>query len=67
MGIVGRPKVELVLSNYERDERVRLTKRAHVNRAIAFRARIILASLRSDQFGSRRTTSHNELDCLQVA
>ena len=43
MGIVGRPKVELVLSIHERDELVRLTKRAHVNRAIAFRARIILA------------------------
>lgn len=43
MGIAGRPKAELILSKSEREELVRLTKRAHVNRALAFRARIILA------------------------
>ena len=39
---IGRPKVELVLSDAERVELQRLTKRAHMNRSIAFRARIVL-------------------------
>jgi transposase len=43
MGIAGRPKAELILSETERAELVRLTKRAQVNRALAFRARIILS------------------------
>ena len=38
----GRPKVELVITDDERIELQRLTKRAHVNRSIAFRARIVL-------------------------
>jgi len=42
MGMPGRPKVELILSESERAELVRLTKRAQVNRSLAFRARIIL-------------------------
>src|SRR5260370_4669296 len=43
MAIIGRPKVALVVTDVERRELVRLTKRAHVNRALAFRARLVLA------------------------
>ena len=43
MGKPGRPIVELVLSDDERAELLRLTRRARVNRNIAFRARIVLA------------------------
>src|SRR5260221_10102923 len=43
MAIIGRPKVALVVTEVERRELVRLTKRAHVNRALAFRARLVLA------------------------
>jgi len=39
----GRPKVALVITDDERAELVRLTKRARVDRHVAFRARIILA------------------------
>lgn len=39
----GRPKAELSISGEERDELVRLTKRARVNRTLAFRCKIILA------------------------
>lgn len=39
----GRPKVALVISDDERIELVRLTKRARIDRHVAFRARIILA------------------------
>ena len=38
----GRPLAELVLSTEECDELVRLTKRARVNRNLAFRAKIVL-------------------------
>jgi transposase len=40
---MARPKAELVLSEPERDELVRLAQRARVNRALAFRAKLILA------------------------
>jgi transposase len=43
MPITGRPKAELVLSQPEREELVRLTKRARVSRGLAFRAKLILA------------------------
>jgi transposase len=39
----GRPKAALVISDDERVELVRLTKRARIDRHVAFRARIILA------------------------
>jgi len=39
----GRPKKPLVVTEVERAELVRLTKRAQVNRALAFRARVVLA------------------------
>jgi|SRR5450432_482649 len=42
MAITGRPKAELVLSEAERAELVRLTNRARVNRAMAFRAKLVL-------------------------
>jgi transposase len=41
---IGRPKAEVVVGEAERTELVRLTKRAGVNRAVAFRARVVLAS-----------------------
>lgn len=43
MAKTGRPKVQLVVSDDERAELLRLTKRAHVNRHVAFRARLVLA------------------------
>ena len=39
----GRPKAELLVTDDERDELVRLTKRVRTNRDVAFRARLILA------------------------
>jgi len=43
MASIGRPKVALVVSEEERGELQRLTRRAQVNRAVAFRARLVLA------------------------
>jgi transposase/transposase-like protein len=43
MAKIGRPRAEIVLTEDERLTLVRLTKRVRVNRAIAFRARIVLA------------------------
>ena len=43
MAKIGRPRAEIVLTDAERHTLVRLTKRVRVNRAIAFRARIVLA------------------------
>ena len=40
---LGRPKAEVVLTESERAELIRLTKRARANRAVAFRARLVLA------------------------
>jgi transposase len=43
MATIGRPKKQtLVVTAVERAELVRLTTRAHVNRALAFRARLVL-------------------------
>src|ERR1700730_6371497 len=39
----GRLRTEVVSTDSERTELTRLTKRAHVNRGIAFRARLVLA------------------------
>ena len=39
---IGRPRAEVVLTDEERLTLVRLTKRSRVNRALAFRARIVL-------------------------
>jgi transposase len=43
MATIGRPKKALVVTEIERAELVRLTKRAQVNRPLAFRARLVLA------------------------
>jgi transposase len=43
MSTIGRPKAALLITADERTELMRLTKRAHVNRALAFRARLVLA------------------------
>ena len=43
MAKIGRPRATLVVTDVERIELVRLTKRAHVNRLLAFRARLVLA------------------------
>src|SRR6187401_1079753 len=42
---IGRPRAEVVDSDEERATLLRLTKRARVNRAVAFRARIVLACI----------------------
>src|SRR5215213_6184283 len=42
---IGRPRAEVVVTDDERTTLVRLTKRARVNRAVAFRARIVLACI----------------------
>src|SRR5262245_33925173 len=39
----GRPKKALVLTDDERNALIRLTKRARVNRSLAFRAHLVLA------------------------
>ena len=43
MTTIGRPKAAFVVTDLERTELVRLTKRARVNRSLAFRARLVLA------------------------
>lgn len=43
MAITGRPKADLVVTELERAELIRLTNRARVNRNIAFRAKLVLA------------------------
>lgn len=43
MANIGRPKAALVVTAVERSELVRLTRRAHVNRPLAFRAGLVLA------------------------
>ncbi|MFH1573766.1 MAG: IS630 family transposase, partial [Acidobacteriota bacterium] len=43
MATIGRPKKTLVVMDDERSALLRLTKRARVNRALAFRARLVLA------------------------
>jgi transposase len=52
---IGRPRAEVVVTDDERAALVRLTKRARVNRALAFRARIVLACIdASDTAVARR-------------
>ena len=45
MPTIGRPRAEVVVTDEERATLVRLTKRARVSRAVAFRARIVLACI----------------------
>jgi transposase len=42
MATIGRPKAELVVTEAERAELTRLTKRVRVNRDLAFRAKLVL-------------------------
>src|SRR6188474_2222635 len=42
---IGRPRAEVVVTDDERAALVRLIKRVRVNRAVAFRARIVLACI----------------------
>lgn len=62
MGMPGRPLPELIVSDEEREELVRLTKRARVNRSLAFRARLVLACAagvtNSEVALNHRTTNH---------
>jgi transposase len=52
---IGRPRAEVVVTDEERAALVGLTKRARVNRAVAFRARIVLACIdTSDTAVARR-------------
>ena len=52
---IERPRAEVVVTDEERAALVRLTKRARVNRAVAFRARIVLACMdTSDTAVARR-------------
>src|SRR4029450_9174617 len=44
---IGRPRAEVGVTDEERAALVRLTKRARVNRAVAFRARVVLACIDS--------------------
>lgn len=65
MAKLGRPTTPLVLSDSEREELVRLTRRARVNRSLAFRARIVLGC--ADQTGStvaaRLHTTNQTVSC----
>ena len=40
---IGRPRAEVEITDEERADLVRLSQRTRVNRAVAFRARIVLA------------------------
>ena len=52
---IGRPRAEAVVADDERAAVVRVMKRARVNRAVAFRARIVLACIdASDTAVARR-------------
>src|SRR4030095_10972097 len=52
---MGRPRAEIVVTDAERAGLVRLTKRARVNRTMAFRARIVLACIdHADKAVARR-------------
>jgi len=57
MATMGRPTRPLVLTENERDELQRLTKRATVNRLVAFRARLILACAEPLPLGGVRGSS----------
>ena len=68
MATIGRPKVALVVTDVERRELVRLTKRAHVNRALAFRARLVLACAEArPEHGGGASPSDDQCDGGQMA
>jgi transposase len=51
MARLGRPKAELIVTEEERAELVRLTRRSRTNYDLAFRARIVLSC--ADEFSNR--------------
>lgn len=65
MKTIGRPKAPLVLTRDEREELVRLTQRARVNRNLAFRAKLVLSC--ADGISSadvaRRCRTSNQTVC----
>jgi len=60
MSTMGRPTPTLVLTDAERDELQRLTRRASVNRLLAFRARLVLACAEPPAQYRRRAASETE-------
>jgi transposase len=54
MSKIGRPRAEVVITDDERAALVRLARRARVNRAVAFRARIVLACMEASDVAVAR-------------
>ena len=67
MAKIGRPRAEVVVTDDERAALVRLTKRARVNRAVAFRARIVLACVDGVGHGGGAPPADDEDDGGEVA
>src|SRR3569623_3546419 len=65
MKVIGRPKAPLVLVAEEREELVRLTQRARVNRHLAFRAKLVLSCAEgiSSADVARRCRTSNQTVC----
>src|SRR6478735_135135 len=65
MKTIGRPKAPLVLTGDEREELVRLTHRARVNRHLAFRAKLVLSCAEgvSSAEVARRCRTSNQTVC----
>lgn len=65
MKIIGRPKAPLVLTADEREELVRLTQRARVNRNLAFRAKLVLSCAEGSSSAdvARRCRTSNQTVC----
>ena len=55
----GHPKAEVVVTESERAELIRLTKRARVNRAGAFCVRVVLACADTRDGGASRRCCMN--------
>lgn len=64
---MGRPRDEVVVTADERTELKRLTRQGRVNRALAFRARIVLACIESPDTVVVRRLQHHEDHGGQVA
>lgn len=65
MKVIGRPKAPLILTADEREELVRLTQRARLNRHLAFRAKLVLscADGASSADVARRCRTSNQTVC----
>ena len=64
---IGRPRAEVIVTDEERAALVRLTKRARVNRAVAFRARIVLACIDDVGHGRGAPLADHEDDRGEMA